>query len=213
MASLWSAACSGAAAKPREASPVLHAGRAGSGALEHSLPCQVSSGNRMDQKIRFPSLTLKPSLCVPKEKSCLHLAAGSTHPSEQLSQSSIPYQPLGLVHFSFLEKLPTGLEGEIPPPAISRRDFNNSRRIPDCHLPACALPKRGMNQSTAQPTSSILPITHVCICTVRGKPSPEPPAELLPQKAGARSSLYTQHVTQRPDPNSPTRREPKLSPH
>lgn len=120
MASLWSAACSGAAAKPREASPVLHAGRAGSGALEHSLPCQVSSGNRMDQKIRFPSLTLKPSLCVPKEKSCLHLAAGSTHPSEQLSQSSIPYQPLGLVHFSFLEKLPTGLEGEIPPPAISR---------------------------------------------------------------------------------------------
>lgn len=176
-----------------------------------ALPSELRKQN--GPKIRFPSLTLKPSLCVPKEKSCLHLAAGSTHPSEQLSQSSIPYQPLGLVHFSFLEKLPTGLEGEIPPPAISRRDFNNSRRIPDCHLPACALPKRGMNQSTAQPTSSILPITHVCSCTVRGKPSPEPPAELLPQKAGARSSLYTQHVTQRPDPNSPTRREPKLSPH
>lgn len=55
MASLWSAACSGAAAKPRKASPVLHAGRAGSGGLEHSLPCQVSSGNRMDQKSVFPT--------------------------------------------------------------------------------------------------------------------------------------------------------------
>lgn len=173
-----------------------------------ALPSELRKQN--GPEIRFPNLTLKPSLCFPKEKSCLHLVAVSTHPSEQLSQSSIPYQQLSLVHF-FLEKLPMGLEGKIPPPAISRRDFNNSMRIPDSHLPVSALPKRGMNQSRWSRHSRPHPssLSHTCICTVRGKP----PAELLPQKAGATSSLYTQHVTQRPDPNSPTHREPKLSSH
>lgn len=156
-----------------------------------ALPSELRKQN--GPEIRFPNLTLKPSLCFPKEKSCLHLVAVSTHPSEQLSQSSIPYQQLSLVHF-FLEKLPMGLEGKIPPPAISRRDFNNSMRIPDSHLPVSALPKRGMNQSRWSRHSRPHPssLSHTCafvLCEASHQQS-SCPKRLEPQAVSTPSTLH-----------------------